>query len=380
MAQTTETFKYFAFISYNSRDLKWGKQLQRKLERYRMPATLCSEKGWERKPMSPIFFAPTDIQPGELNNEIKERLTASRHLIVICSPNSAQSAWVAREIAFFHSMGRTKDIHFFIVEGEPHSGNPQTECFNPIVHELGLPEILGVNINERIYDYPWLNRERAYVQLITKLLGIEYDHIWQRHKRLMKQQIAILSLVIIAVIGALIGVWQMSRPVDIRMQAVEASVPNDRLPALQDAIVSLELENETKTDTLRNAEERALFANIPTSHLGKEARISVRCRNFLPLDTLMILSKDVQLNLYRDASVYGDVHFRVWNLTTEKAMPHLPLIINGTSVTSDASGRVSLHIPLAEQRTAYEVSATVPLGSHSIQMPCGEDDILIVNE
>lgn len=59
--------KYFAFISYSSKDNEWGKKLQKKLENYRMPATLCSEKGWNRTPMRPVFFAPTDIQPGLLS-------------------------------------------------------------------------------------------------------------------------------------------------------------------------------------------------------------------------------------------------------------------------------------------------------------------------
>lgn len=101
-------FKYFAFISYSSKDTTWGKKLQRKLEHYSMPATLCQERGWKRKPMDPVFFAPTDIQPGELTEEIQERLRASQYLIVICSPNSAQSEWVGKEIAFFHSLERTK--------------------------------------------------------------------------------------------------------------------------------------------------------------------------------------------------------------------------------------------------------------------------------
>ena len=173
-----QEYKFFAFISYNSRDTSWGKRLQRKLEGYRMPATLCSEHGWERKPIKPVFFAPTDIQPGGLTAELQERLRASRNLIVICSPYSAQSEWVGKEIAFFHSLGRTENIHFFIVDGVPHSGNPDTECFNPVVDTLGLPEILGANIHEKIYRWPWLNRERAYVQLITKLLGVEFDSIW----------------------------------------------------------------------------------------------------------------------------------------------------------------------------------------------------------
>ena len=53
---TEQQFKYFAFISYNSRDTEWGKWVQKKLEHYRMPATLCSEHGWERRPINPVFF------------------------------------------------------------------------------------------------------------------------------------------------------------------------------------------------------------------------------------------------------------------------------------------------------------------------------------
>ncbi len=111
-------YRDFAFISYSSKDTEWGKRLQRKLENYRMPATICREHGWQRKPINPVFFAPTDIQPGGLTSELQERLQASRNLIVICSPHSAQSDWVSREIEFFHQLGRTEHIHFFIVDGD----------------------------------------------------------------------------------------------------------------------------------------------------------------------------------------------------------------------------------------------------------------------
>ena len=149
-----QVFKYFAFISYNSKDTKWGKKLQKKLEHYRMPATLRHEHGWKRKPMEPIFFAPTDIQPGGLTEELQERLRSSRHLIVICSPNSAQSEWVGKEIEYFYSLGRAQNIHFFIVGGIPNSGDIETECFHPIINNLGMPEILGANIHEKVYRWP----------------------------------------------------------------------------------------------------------------------------------------------------------------------------------------------------------------------------------
>ena len=179
----TDAFKYFAFISYNSLDNHWGKRLHKRLEHYRMPSTLCSQHGWKRTPLRPIFFAPTDIQPGPLSDELKNRLKDSRHLIVVCSPNSAQSEWVGKEIEYFNSLGRTKNIHFFIVDGIPHSEDPKTECFNPIIKELGISEILAANIHEKVYRWPWLNKERAYIQLISKLLGVEFDAIWQRHRQ-----------------------------------------------------------------------------------------------------------------------------------------------------------------------------------------------------
>ncbi len=68
-----QEYKYFAFISYNSKDTEWGKRVQQKLETYRMPATLCNEHGWDRTPIKPVFFAPTDIQPGGLTEELQER-------------------------------------------------------------------------------------------------------------------------------------------------------------------------------------------------------------------------------------------------------------------------------------------------------------------
>ena len=265
------SFKYFAFISYNSKDTAWGKRLQKKLEHYRMPATLCSEHGWERKPMNPVFFAPTDIQPGGLTEELQERLRASRNLIVICSPNSAKSQWVGKEIEFFHSLGRTQNIHFFIVDGVPHSGDPKTECFNPVVDKLGLPEILGANIHEKIYRWPWLNKERAYVQLISKLLGVEFDAIWQRHKRQLNRKIAAWTVGGIAVLCVLAIVWRMNQPFDAELRLNEASVHNENLPPLEDAVVTLHLDNETKSDTIHALDGRNIAHVVFVGEVARRA-------------------------------------------------------------------------------------------------------------
>ena len=363
-------YKYFAFISYKSHDIKWGKRLQKKLEHYRMPATLCSEHGWQRTPIKPVFFAPTDIQPGGLSQELQDRLAASRHLIVICSPHSAKSEWVGKEIEFFHQLGRTKDIHFFIVDGEPHSGNPETECFNPVVEKLGLPEILGANIHEKIHRLPWLNRERAYVQLISKLLNVEFDTIWKRHRRQRRMKAMAWTVGALVLLAVLLGVWHNSQPVDVTLQVKETSVHNNNLPPLKDAVVTLALDNKTETDTLRAIDGQLVFRNIPHKYLNQPVHVTIACRDFLTTDTLITLTKDLTLNIARDPAVYGDLQFQLYDPMTEQYLSGVDVTIEGQTVQSDETGIVTLQIPLAAQREKYSISASIPLHEDTLYPPC----------
>ena len=374
----TQHFKYFAFISYSSHDIAWGKKLQKKLEGYRMPSTLCSEHGWQRNPIKPVFFAPTDIQPEDLDEELKERLKASRNLIVICSPHSAKSDWVGKEIAFFHSLGRASSIHFFIVDSIPHSGNSETECFNPIVKTLEIPEILGANIHEKVFKSPWLNRERAYIQLITKLLGVEFDSIWQRHRRLLKQKIAARTIGFLVVITTMLGIWIENMPVDVTLTLEEKSVHNSKLPPLKNAIVQIALENEEKIDTLRAINQKGLFANVPHYFIGKQVHIHFKCNDWLTLDTCMVLSKDITLPICRDLKKYGNIKFQLWNVVTEKGVANAEITIEGIHVTSDKNGIIQMQVPLEHQKSKYIVDSNITLENNILEMPTTENSALIV--
>lgn len=372
------SFKYFAFISYSSKDTAWGKKLQKKLEGYRMPATLCNEHGWKRKPMYPVFFAPTDIQPGGLTEEIQERLRASHHLIVICSPNSAQSEWVGREIAYFHSLGRTKNIHFFIVEGSPHSGNPETQCFNPVIKEFGLPEILGANIHEKIYRWPWLNKERAYVQLISKLLGVEFDAVWQRHKRLMARKAVLWTIGTIAIIATMFGIWKANQNFDAEIRLNETSVHNSNLPPLKNAVVTLRLDNETKSDTIRSLDTCIIFSNIPHRYLNKEVMFSISCPTFKDSTMAIVFAPNMTLDICRNEHYYGDVSFRLYNPDTETYLNSVGIKIAGIETISDSNGCVSVFVPLERQQQYYIITCPLSLENDTIFMPCGVSDVVVV--
>lgn len=369
-----QQFKYFAFISYSSHDTQWGKRLHKKLESYSIPSTLCKKYGWKRKPLNPIFFAPYEIQPGTLSEELKDRLRESRHLIVICSPYSAQSYWVGLEIEFFHQLGRTKDIHFFIIDGVPNSGDKTTECFNNKIKELGIPEILGANIHEKVYRWSWLNRERAYVQIVTKLLGVEFDSIWQRHKRMLWQKMTLWLMCLTAVLAALMGTWLANRPVDVEISLNETSAHNNNLPPLHDAVITLMLDNERKTDTLHTMGSTTTFTNIPANMIGKEVRVLFMCEDWCTTDTTLELNKNITLNISRDINAFGHVRFTLYD-SQVTPIAGKNINISGVKATSNAQGVVNAVIPFEKQNVIYKLtSSEVSLADTIIDAKCGDSD------
>ena len=378
MNSNTVTHKYFAFISYNQKDTKWGKRLQRKLESYKMPATLCSERGWERKPIQPVFFAPYEIQPGDLDEELKGRLRASQNLIVVCSPHSAQSEWVGKEIRYFHSLGRADRIFFFIIEGVPNCGD-ERECYNPVIKELGLDSYLGVNIHEQTFRSAYLNRERAYVQLVTKLLGVEFDTIWQRHRRQLREKMAAWCMGTVLVLSALYAAWAMNRPVDVSVGLRETSAANTSLPPLRDVKVTITLDNDKITKVISDIDQTAIFPNIPRKELGKEVRVTVTdsLNLYNRTDTTLALSADMTLNVCRNPLQYGSVKFRLIDSKSYRPIPYCRVVIEGIEGMTDENGSVSITIPLLKQKTKYHIQADVALEDSICNGEYDEDGFVV---
>lgn len=365
-------YKYYAFISYSSKDTKWGKRLHFKMVRQKMPATLCSERGWKRRPMDPVFFAPYDIQPGGLSEELKQRLRTSKNLIVICSPNSARSEWVGKEIEYFYQLGRKDNIYFFIVEGSPNSGDPATECFNPVIRKLGLPEILGANIHERIYRCPMLNLERAYVQLISKLLGVEFDSIWKRHQRSLVYKAILWTIGILVVIASLVTVKMSNQQIDVFVSLNETSCHNPNLPPMENAIVTMILNEEIKSDTIIREGDNAVFVNIPHKYIGEKVKITFACKDYNPLDTIVTLTKTVSLKIKRDPNIYGNVRTEIWDFANNRPIINTTVWIDNFKANSDNEGIVILNIPLRSQRPRYQIRIPEYGITDSLTMPTNQ--------
>lgn len=129
------SYKYTAFISYNSKDDKVARWLQKRLESYSLPSVLANESGIRNKLEGNsrrrfrIFRYVTDFVAKNINDVTKE-LDQSKYLIVVCSPNSANAPWVRTEVGYFIANNRKNDIIPFVVNGIPYS-NKENECFTP---------------------------------------------------------------------------------------------------------------------------------------------------------------------------------------------------------------------------------------------------------
>ena len=167
---------YFAFISYQRQDEEWAKWLAHELEHYHFPTTLNGHPNLP-KDLRPIFRDIDELSAGNLPEQIHKALTNSKHLIVICSPQSAKSKWVNKEIEEFIGLGKINNIFPFIIEGKAFAENPNEECFPPAL--INLPkedERLGGNINE-------MGRDAAVVKTVAGMLDLDFDSLWQRYER-----------------------------------------------------------------------------------------------------------------------------------------------------------------------------------------------------
>ena len=381
-----QQYTYFAFVSYRSSDEKWAKWLQEKIEAYRLPTTIQHENSdLPKTHLRPCFRYHTDIQPNELKTELRNKLEQSKYLLVICSPRSAQSPWVGAEIDTFVELGRRDRIIPIIVEGRPYSGDPLTECYNPSLlkhfpHSDNIDEdreILGVNIHEEGSGSAFIKRERAVMQVVSRMLGVSFDRIWQRQKRRLIRR-AVLSVIgSLLVLAALLTVWIMNQPFNSRVTLYEATPAVEALPAMHDAVLTLTLPDEERTDTIRAWDQQALFRYLPAKLKNKEAALHIEAPDYLPLDTVVTLTEEMNLPLARDPQVYGALSATV--VMDGNPLPGMRIMVEGVEVTTGTDGRFSLFVPLEQQKKAYFISVPTDYSlSATLHAPCGPNDIVIL--
>ncbi len=218
-------FKYKAFVSYRHKDLdrKWAKWLINKIESYRTPQKLV-DKGVLRK--TGKLFRDDDEIPAssDLGDQLNLALRESEYLIVVCSPDTPSSKWVAEEIKTFHELGRADKIIPLLIEGEPcdsfpellrRSENRKTESDGSTSITYTEVEPLAADIRPRTDESHADTKQRALFRLLAVLLKCGYDDLKNRElERKRKQRFiwSFFSVCLIVILSALsIYSWQQAK-------------------------------------------------------------------------------------------------------------------------------------------------------------------------
>ena len=200
--------KYWAFISYSSKDAKWGKWLHKRLENYSIPTEFQQIEFVDGtklgKHVRPVFRDRDELSSSaELGPAILEALENSRFLIVLCSPNSAKSEWVNKEIEDFRAIHGDDKVLALILDGEPNASTNRgldndLECFPPALR-APLEPLAGDLRAEAD------GKERGFLKIIAGIADIGFDDLYRRHERAQKKRRLLAGIFAAGIIAALSG-------------------------------------------------------------------------------------------------------------------------------------------------------------------------------
>ena len=352
--------KNFVFISYNHQNVKWAKWLQQKLEGYRLPAEIHNEFEDSRY-LRPVFRDRDTLSAGVLNDELRTHLENSKFLVVLCSPHAAQSPWVSDEVQAFLNMGRLEQIVPFIVEGSPqdysHADTAQPlmgECFPKALREWNAQHpdknLLGIAVT----DDGKTDRQKAFIRLVSHLLGVSFDTLWQRHKRRVRR-IAV-GVAALAVAALLLAYWFM---IPVRMDVTLLDEPS-RLPGMEQGVLTVngsEYSISHPDTTLRiNAlpgyfRTRRIPLHFQADRFYEEVESTLKVGMGVRQHEIVQLHRDGTFAVFAGTVYDGD---------TDDFGSHpvsgANVSVGGRNATTDAEGRFQIELPLDEQAEALPLA------------------------
>lgn len=378
-------YQYYAFISYNRNDVDEARELHEFIEDFIIPKKFRNRFN-NCKRFGKVFFAPENYSYAEeLTEELKERLRNSRYLIVVCSPDSANSYYVGLEINYFCSLNRKTDILFYIVRGVPLK-NDDNCCYHKAIWENGMGDKLAADITTKNYTSNWYKRifqgavddkRAAQLNIVASLLRVkDRTEFISSHQRRTSRRNILLIVLTVVFFTAIIG-WYFNRVVDVSFDLKGRFIEQSELPPLQNGLITLYLDNDVVRKSIDKGVTSISFPNVPKKMLGNKARVIFTGDGFCKLDMNLPLERNNVLPVQRDSLLYGRVCFLLRDSEMARVVA-CRVVVEGIEAISDENGFVDLYVPLKNQKSEYFIQCDVPLKNNKIIPPCTGSEVIFL--
>lgn len=255
--------RYDVFLSYRHlpQDMAVAERLQRLLENYRPP-----RGSGARAQKIRVFRDRSDLPvSADLGEDIVNALRASRFLVVLCSPELAESRWCMEEIRQFKALhgGATANILVVLLRGTPEEAFPPELCSD--VRTVTLPsgetqqlaverEPLAASVVAA--DIPGSLRllKSEFLRIAAPILGCGYDDLYQRARRRARRRVITAAAVALVLLTAAFGLVlnavragteaAMSLRQSYALQSARELAEGDRIAALRLALQAAPAEGE----------------------------------------------------------------------------------------------------------------------------------------
>jgi tetratricopeptide (TPR) repeat protein len=192
--------RFSAFISYSRADVAAARRIHAQLETYRLPHRLHPEnQAWNEKTrrLKPVFRDHDELTAApDLGEALQTALAQSQFLIVLCSPASAKSEWVGREIDMFRRLHGDHSILAALIDGSP------AEAFHPALSHGGHGDLRPLAADFR----PTGDGKRlALLKLVAVMAGVGLGELVQRDAQRRMRNLAMIFATVVIVLAIVAG-------------------------------------------------------------------------------------------------------------------------------------------------------------------------------